>query len=231
VSGVNPATGPVGGGTIVTIQGKRFIGALSVRFGTTEGVFNVDSDTQITATSPVVLSDGVVDVVVTSPNGSSAIGTADQFLYFFPVPIVTGISPNAGPIAGGSSIIITGFGFIGATAVSFGNTRSPSVTVDTDTQVTAISPPANASGAVHVIVTTPGTTSAPTSADQFNYFLPAPAVTAINPTSGPAAGGTTVTVTGTGFTGVTGVAFGVAGSSNVVPDPTNPDTQEAIPWM
>src|ERR1700730_9277919 len=34
-----------------------------------------------------------------------------------------------------------------------------------------------------------------------------PVVTSLSPTSGPAAGGTSVTLTGTGFTGATGVSF------------------------
>jgi hypothetical protein len=46
-----------------------------------------------------------------------------------------------------------------------------------------------------------------------------PTVTGISPTSGPAAGGTPVTITGTGFTGATAVAFGgQAVAPNVVSD-------------
>jgi len=43
----------------------------------------------------------------------------------------------------------------------------------------------------------------------------APTVTGINPTSGPAAGGTPVTITGTGFTGPTAVKFGANAGTNV----------------
>ncbi len=42
-----------------------------------------------------------------------------------------------------------------------------------------------------------------------------PTVTSINPTSGPTSGGTSVTITGTGFTGATGVAFGSTAASNI----------------
>lgn len=41
----------------------------------------------------------------------------------------------------------------------------------------------------------------------------APVVTAINPTRGGAGGGTTVTVTGSGFTGATAVRFGASSAS------------------
>jgi hypothetical protein len=54
---------------------------------------------------------------------------------------------------------------------------------------------------VDVRVTTTGGTSAAVAGDRFTYVA-APAVTSISPTSGPAAGGTSVTITGTGFYGV-----------------------------
>lgn len=44
----------------------------------------------------------------------------------------------------------------------------------------------------------------------------APVVTAISPTSGPAAGATTVTITGKDLTGTTAVAFGTVEATNVV---------------
>ena len=39
-------------------------------------------------------------------------------------------------------------------------------------------------------------------------FVPAPRLTGISASSGPATGGTSMTITGTGFTGVTAVRFG-----------------------
>jgi hypothetical protein len=65
-----------------------------------------------------------------------------------------------------------------------------------------------------VTVTTPGGTSATSSADKFAYIV-APAVTGVSPTSGPAAGGTLVTITGTGFTGATAVDFGTTAATDV----------------
>src|SRR5207244_605785 len=83
---------------------------------------------------------------------------------------------------------------------------------DSDTQITATSPAG--SGVVHVTVTIPiAGTSATSSADQFTYVA-APTVTNLNPTSGPTAGSTSVVITGTGFTGATGVKFGTTNATN-----------------
>lgn len=80
-----------------------------------------------------------------------------------PSPTVSKISPSSGPAAGGTSVIITGTGFTGATGVSFGGTAASGFTVDSDTQITATSPAG--SGMVTLTVTTPnGTASA-----QFTY--------------------------------------------------------------
>ena len=83
-------------------------------------------------------------------------------------PTITAVSPNSGPIAGGTSVVITGCGFTGATAVSFGGTAATTFIVNSSTQITATSP-AHAIGVVNVTVTTPSGTSATTVADQFTY--------------------------------------------------------------
>jgi len=56
-------------------------------------------------------------------------------------PFITNIDPNTGPAAGGTTVVITGRNFSGATAVRFGATNAALFTVDSDTQITAVSPP------------------------------------------------------------------------------------------
>jgi hypothetical protein len=137
-----------------------------VNFGANVAVFNVDSDTQITATSPAGLK--TVDVTVTTPAGTSAATPADQFTYTtLGVPSVTSVSPGAGSSAGGDLVTITGIGFTGATDVTFGPV-SASFSVDMDTQITATSPAGT--GSVDIVVTTPSGVSAINAGDQFLYF-------------------------------------------------------------
>ena len=60
---------------------------------------------------------------------------------------------------------------------------------------------------MNVTVTTANGTSATSASDEYTYN-PAPTVTGVSPTNGPPGGTNTVTVTGTGFTGLTAVDFG-----------------------
>ena len=80
VTRLSPTVGPLAGGTLVTITGTGFTGATAVDFGTTPATnLTVVSDTPITADSPA--GTGTVNVTVTTPGGTSATSSADQFTY------------------------------------------------------------------------------------------------------------------------------------------------------
>jgi hypothetical protein len=215
VSSVTPDSGPAGGGTSVTIAGTDLTGASAVNFGATPATtFSVDDATHITATSPA--GSDTVHVRVTTPGGTSAAVSADSFTYIGP-PTVTSVSPNAGPLGGGTSVTVTGTDFIGATAVSFGATPATTFTVGIATKITATSPAG--SGTADVTVTTPSGTSATSASDQFTY-TPLPTVTSVAPGSGPATGGTSVTINGTDFAGATDVSFGANAATFTVDNAT-----------
>ena len=166
VTAVSPSNGPVAGGRIVTITGTNFTGATAVSFGGSSAIwFNVGSATSILAKSPA--GTGTVDVIVTTPDGTSATGAADQFTYLA-VPTVTAVAPNSGPTAGGTNVTITGTNLTGATAVSFGGVAATNVNVVSDTSITATSPAGHAA-AVDITVTTAGGTSPTGAADKFTY--------------------------------------------------------------
>ena len=122
-----------------------------------------------------------------------------------PAPAVTSVSPASGPTTGGTSVTVTGTSLTGASSVQFGSTAATSFTVNSDTSITATSPSGQA-GAADVRVTTAGGTTAANPGDTFTYTSPPPTVVIVSPSSGPAS--TSVTVSGTNFTGVTEVDFG-----------------------
>jgi hypothetical protein len=211
VTSVTPATGPGAGGTSVSISGSGFLTADTVTFGATSVPFTYVNDGLITAVSPA--GAGVVDVQVSGPGGSSAISAGDQFTYSAGAPMISMVSPSTGPVAGGTSVVLTGSDFSGATGVTFGTLSASGFTVISSTQISAITP-AGAAGPVDVIVTGPGGNSAPTT---FTY-LSLPTVTGVAPNSGPATGGTAVTISGTDLTGATDVTFGGVSATNVTVD-------------
>jgi hypothetical protein len=218
VSAVSPSSGSTSGATSVTITGTGFTGATAVTFGGTAATnVVVNSATSITATSPAHAA-GVTNVRVTTPVGQSAVVTpTDQFTYAVAVaPSVSAVSPSSGSTAGGTSVTIAGTGFTGATAVSFGGVAATNVVVNSSTSVTVTSP-AHAAGVTNVRVTGPaGQSAVVTPADQFTYATSvAPTVTSVAPSSGLPAGGTTVTITGTGFTAAATVTFGGTAATGV----------------
>ena len=154
-----------------------------------------------------------MDVSVTTVGGT-ATSLAASFTYVA-VPTLVAVSPTDGPAAGGTSVTLTGTGLTGTTSVTFDGVPATSVLVVDDTTVTATTP-AHVAGAVDVQVTTPGGSATASSA--FTYVA-APTLISIAPADGPAAGGTSVTLTGTGLTGATVVTFdGVLASDLVVVD-------------
>jgi alpha-tubulin suppressor-like RCC1 family protein len=202
ITGVSPNMVPLSGGTSVTISGANLSGATAVKFGTVEASsFTVNSATSITATVPP--GTGTVDIRVTTPSGTSPLAAADRLSYI-PPPTVTKLSPKFGPVGGGTSVTIEGSNFIGVTAVKFGGTAASSFTVNSSTKITAVTAAAPA-GAVQVSVSSEYGTSAAVGADVYKFL---PTVTGVSPNAGPVAGGTSVTVTGSGFApGSTGTKF------------------------
>jgi hypothetical protein len=105
---------------------------------------------------------------------------------------VTLVTPNAGPVAGGTSVTITGSNFTGATSVKFGGINATTFSVNSATSISAISPPG--SGASHVTVTTPGGTSTTGIGDTFTYGK-APTALTLTSTPNPSVVGQPVTFT------------------------------------
>ncbi|MGV9009922.1 putative Ig domain-containing protein [Brevundimonas sp.] len=93
LASIAPASGPASGGTSVTLTGSELIDATGVRFGATPArSFTVNSATSIIATAPA--GTGVVDVIVTTPSGTTAATAATRFT-FIDAPVASGVNLTA----------------------------------------------------------------------------------------------------------------------------------------
>jgi len=211
VTAVSPSGGTIG--SSVTISGSNFTGAYSVRFGSTEASFTLTSATSIMATVPS--GSGTVDITVSTGAGTSAsAGSANDFTYPATSPVVSALSPPIGTTSGGGSVVLTGSGFTGATAVRFGTVDAEAFTVTSATSITATPPPA-ASGTVDVTVVTPAGTSATGVASRYSVYAPPNVTGGYSPSSIAAGGSATLTLTVTnpnvtGLSDLSGLAIAAA---------------------
>jgi hypothetical protein len=116
VTGISPASGPAGGGTIT---GTGFTGVTAVKFGSAASSFTVNGTTSITATSPA--GSGPVDVTVTTAAGTSATSAADRFTYPGGSSSVT-LASSANPSQAGQAVTFT------ATSTGPGGTPTGTIT-------------------------------------------------------------------------------------------------------
>ena len=209
----SPTTGPAG--TTVTIHGQNLAGATAVRLGFTNTGFTQISDSIIQFTVPGNANTGII--AVTNPNGTAT--TTAQFVVTAATnpPTFNRFTPTSGSV--GSTVIIHGNYLTTTTAVQFtGNGGGPgggnvnaTYTVVNDSTL-SVTVPTNARTGTVTIVTSNGTV---TTTAQFTITAASnlPTITIFTPTSGQS--GTTVTITGTNFTGATAVSFGGTAATTI----------------
>lgn len=201
---------------VTRISGSGFTEVTRVLFNGEPVDFQVKNDNEIMA-FPKAAASGAVDVLVETPAGVS---TFQMQLGSKPpvreTPInISSIDPPSGPMSGGTTVQLRGSGFMDKAPfqVYFGDTPSPDVTVNSDSVITAVSP-SHDPGSAKVSVKVGGEQSF--SLTPF-YFVPAPAVTAVEPGAGPVAGASPVKIRGSNFStsGVVQVHFGTNHSRTV----------------
>ncbi|GIF08343.1 S8 family serine peptidase [Actinoplanes siamensis] len=215
-----PVSGTSAGGTVVTVTGSGFTtldlnNPAAVRFGAVNAAsFTVLSDSRLTAvTAPG--TDGAAVLRLANSAGTST-GTAS---FTYRSPLTATFDPVTGAKAtGGTTVTVTvSGGTVGASAAAFaaekivvkvGDTVAPAAWLD-PTHLRVTVPAATRTGAPTITLIHDGVVG-PASVSAIRY---APTVTTIAPPKVSAAGGETVTITGTGFGEVaagdpTSVTFG-----------------------
>jgi hypothetical protein len=209
VTSIDPTSGPAAGGTEVTVVGFDFQRGATLTLG---GIPATDVDvadsSTITATAPAFDLAYPVDVVVTNPDGQT--GTLDN-AFIFEQPqeqVITAVIPDTGSTQGGEAVIIKGRDFAPDAVVAFNGRPAQEVLVLAPDTIRVIIP-ASAAGPASVNVRNPGE-DLQTLRSGFTYVDQAPRVVdAIRPGQGPVAGGTKVTITGSGF--VPGATVSIGG--------------------
>jgi hypothetical protein len=217
VTSFTPVSGRASGGTSVQITGTNFQnGAIADFDGTDATSTTFHSATSLTAVTP---AHAAGSVTVTVRNLDTGSGSKSGFT-FIPPPDVTGsLNPSFGPQAGGTVVTITGSGLQSGATVTFGGVAGTNVVV-TGTTLT-VTTPAHPTGdkpslSVPVVITNPDGQST-TVADGFTYNAPVSInLTAVAPPNGSTDGGTTVTLTGSGFSsGAVAVTIGGGAATNI----------------
>ena len=111
-----------------------------------------------TFSTSTLSSGGSPHTIGATYNGDTVFGTSSASIQqsITSSASITSLDPAFGPDGGGTTVTLTGTGFTGAPAVSFGTTPATSFTVQSDTSITAIAPAG--SGVVGVTVTVPAGT-------------------------------------------------------------------------
>ena len=190
------ASGSSSGGNTVTLTGTNLTGASAVTLGTS---LTDATENRMSVTSFVVTGSTSIAVVVpprpcgqnaadwffrvTTPGGTTAGSSNFKHTYSpIPSPAISSLGTTSGAAAGGQSVVINGTDFVCVNSVMFGTQAASSFTVDSPTQVTAVTP-AGTSGSVAVTLTTSSGTA--TSSSNFTYTTTtiAPTTTAVSTTT------------------------------------------------
>ncbi len=201
---ISPATGPVFGGTVVTLYGTNLYNPVSITIGSVPCTGIAGYGTTATCVTPAGFG-GPYNVTFNGLGGSTTLPFA--FTYGLGSgPVVTGLYPNTGPSSGLNYVTILGSGFTNVTSVTFGGVAATVFDASDPNSLTVIAPP-HIAGSVSVIVTTIYGTSVDTAADNYLYTGSIlPVVSSVSPNTGKP--GDLVIIGGSGFTGATGVTFG-----------------------
>ena len=224
-SRVIPGGGPNTGNLVVTLVGEGFVRGASVKFGDVPATdVKLLGPGALTCTLPASTKLGPVDVTLTLPAPDGRVGKLNgAFNYFdptsnYPAPVLSAVSPNAGPNTGSSVVELTGSGFLPGGRVFFGAVEAQLPTLVDGTRLLAVTPNAPP-GPVDVTVLNPDGKSG-TLAFGFAFYPVGaagapPLAQRVDPRIGSTLTATVVSVKGSGFQPGALVFFGNQPAVNV----------------
>ncbi len=196
VSTFSPASGPVAGGTSVTISGTGFQGGVVVRFGSHVATVLSQTTTRLVVQTPSQAR-GLVSLTVLNPDGGVT-SLTQAFTYRGGPPTVSRITPASGSSAGGTDVTIEGADFDPGVRVAVDGLAAPVQSATASRLVVRM--PAHAPTTVGLTITNPDAQLA-WMPGAFTYVEGAPSIASISPNSGPVEGGNAVVLSGSNFAG------------------------------
>lgn len=196
VTSLSAATGPSGGGTLITITGNGFspnINLDSVTIGDLSApVQSASSDgTQLVIKTPA--GEGTNLSVVVTVGGQ----TSNPSLFNYAPPAIQSFSPASGPASGNTLLTIFGSSFGPSPSVTIGGLDARVVSNNTTNTQLVVRVPAGVGPKLDVVVTDLITGRLSLLSQAFSYTPPA--ISSLSPDSGPTAGGNLITIQGSSF--------------------------------
>lgn len=220
-----PSSGSIYGGTSVRVQGTGFLNSTTAfcRFGD-YGIVSVDAffdSTSVVCTSPSTESTDTKEVTVeVTSNGLDWTSSGIVFTYLPPLE-VSGVSPNIGPLSGGTVVRVGGSGFEDATggagklSCRFGRSVVSAAAPGVGGVALCVAPASQRLGAVAVEISNNGVEF--TSNGWMFHYGSDISIESAWPLAGPESGGTVVAVTGTGFADTHGILCEFGSPGTLVP--------------
>ncbi len=201
----------------VRINGTGFLSGATVEIGgqiATQVV--VVSATVITARPANNVTAGLQPVTVTNTNTLS--GTLTNAFDFRTTPAINTLNPTSLPVSGGARFItLVGVGFVDGASITVDGVACTTVQINDSQNAICVAPNAPvAKNGVSVTLTNPADSNGVVKAASRGAFNLTMVIGTVTPSTGPIAGGTSITIAGDGFSGATVQVGGVTCTSPVV---------------
>ncbi len=219
---LSPTSGPIDGGTRVTITGDAFEAPLQVFFGSAQAQVLSVTFHSIDVMSPTArdtnpngsgVVTGPVDIKIVNVNSGKSVVAPGAFRYVNKAQI-TAITPDQGPFTGGTRFTIDGTGFVAPTTVYLDGIAASVIKV-TATEITGISNGiavtscADATGPI--VVTNVDNGDSATAPTPWIFRVFKPVIVSVSPSQVLAGGNASIRVANAvGFPRITVGTFGVS---------------------